>query len=108
MSSPILLSLTIYGMAIVISFGVAGLIKGIVKVLSVMQVREERKAPVAVAPASSDIPATHVAAIAGAVAAIVGPRHILHIEDRGRSATWTSEGRMIHQTSHAVPHSPKR
>jgi len=48
------------------------------------------------------------ATLAAAVAAVVGPRHIIHIEDRGRATAWSAEGRMIHQTSHAVTRTPKR
>ena len=99
MSEMIGLSITIYGMALVISF--AALIKGIVVGLPLMRRREEPEAPSAPV-VSPGVPAEHIAAIAGAVTAIAGPSHIIHLEDRGRTKTWTSEGRMIHQTSHAV------
>ncbi len=105
MSDLIVLSITIYGMAIVISFLVAVLIKGIVQALPLFRRRAARPAPAPALPATA-IPPEHVAAMAAAVAAIVGPSHIIHIEDRGRTAAWTTEGRMIHQTSHSVsrPH----
>ena len=108
MSSPILLSITIYAMAVVISFMVAAVIKGIVMALPLISRPEAQKTTEPAAPAEAEIPPAHIAAISAALAAVTGPRHIIHIEDRGRTATWTSEGRMIHQTSHAVPHSPKR
>ena len=109
MSETLLLSITIYGIAIVISVLVALLIKAIVVALPLMQGRRQpvaATAPAAAAPAQ--VPAEHVAAIAGAIAALAGERHIIHIEDRGRGAVWTAEGRMIHQTSHAVSRTPKR
>jgi hypothetical protein len=108
MSSPILLSITIYAMAVVISFMVAAVIKGIVMALPLMNRTEARDTPKTSVPAEAEIPPAHIAAISAALAAVTGPRHIIHIEDRGRTAAWTSEGRMIHQTSHAVPRSPKR
>ena len=110
MSDSIVLSITIYGMAVVISFLVAALIKGIVVALPMLRRREVAQAAAQspAAPAVATVPPEHVAAITAAVAAIMGPRHIIHIEDRGRAAAWTTEGRMIHQTSHAVSRTPKR
>ena len=108
MSEMVLLSITIYAMAIVISFVVAALIKGIVVGLPLM--RRPEAAPAAPAPApvaDAAVPPEHVAAIAGAVAAVMGPGHIIHIEDPGRTKLWTAEGRMIHQTSHAVTRTRK-
>ncbi len=107
MTDPILLSITIYGMAIVISFLVAALIWGIVVALPLLRRREPVPEKPSAKPAAA-VPPEHVAAIAAAVAAIVGPRHIIHIEDRGRAAAWTAEGRIMHQTSHAVTRTPKR
>ncbi len=107
MTDPILLSITIYGMAIVISFLVAALIWGIVVALPLLRRREAVQQKPSAEPAAA-VPPEHVAAIAAAVAAIVGPRHIIHIEDRGRAAAWTAEGRIMHQTSHAVTRTPKR
>ena len=107
MTDSILLSITIYGMAIVISFLVAALIKGIVVALPLLR-RPEAAQAQPPAKAAAGVPPEHVAAIAAAVAAVVGPRHIIHIEDSRRAAAWTAEGRMIHQTSHAVARTPKR
>lgn len=103
MSDLILLSIKFYGLAIVISFAVALLIKGIVVALPLMRRPEPTPAahPAAPRPAAA-IPPEHVAAIAASVAAVMGPGHIIHIEDRGRSTIWTTEGRMIHQTSHST------
>ncbi len=107
MTDSILLSITIYGMAIVISFLVAALIRGIVVALPLLRRREAVQEKSSAKPAAA-VPPEHVAAIAAAVAAIVGPRHIIHIEDRGRAAAWTAEGRIMHQTSHAVARTTKR
>ena len=104
-----MLSIAVYGLAIVISFVVATVIWGIVKALPLMQKRPTKvDTPQVAAPAVAAIPAEHVAAITAAVAAVTGTRHIIHIEDQARAALWTSEGRMMHQTSHAVPRGPKR
>ncbi len=108
MDDPIFLSITIYGMAIVISFLVAALIKGIVVALPLLRRSDGAQAARPGAPDGTAVPPEHVAAIAAAVAAIAGPRHIIHIEDRGRADTWSAEGRRIHQTSHAVAHTPRR
>ena len=108
MSETLLLSVTIYGIAIVISVLVALLIKAIVAALPLMQGRRQPVAAATPAAAPSAVPAEHIAAIAGALAAMAGARHIVHIEDRGRGAVWTAEGRMMHQTSHAVSRTPKR
>ena len=61
-----------------------------------------------VPPPVPAVPPEHVAAISAAVAAMVGERHIVHIEDRGRGAVWSAEGRMLHQTSHSLSRNPKR
>ncbi|MDJ0943299.1 MAG: hypothetical protein QNJ30_07535 [Kiloniellales bacterium] len=108
MNEPIYLSITIYGLAIVISFLVAALIKGIVVALPLLRREDAVPVPRPAAPDATAVPPEHLAAIAAAVAAVVGPRHIIHIEDRGRATAWSAEGRMIHQTSHAVTRTPKR
>ena len=106
MSDLILISIKIYGMAIVISFMVAVLIKGIVVALPLLRRRGAAQAQPPAMPAAV-VPPDHVAAITAAVAAVMGPSHIIHIEDRGRAAAWASEGRMMHQTSHAVTRTRK-
>lgn len=106
MNEPILLSITIYALAIVISMLVAALIKGIVVVLPLLRPRDVTATPAPLSP-TAVVPPEHVAAITAALATIVRPSHIIHIEDRGRATTWTAEGRMIHQTSHAVTRTRK-
>ena len=109
MSDLVPLSLGIYGIAIAISLVVAFLIKGIALAVPLLRRAPKPEArPEASPAASATVPPEHVAAIAAAAAAMVGEHHIIHIEDRGRDAVWTAEGRMIHQTSHAISHSPKR
>jgi hypothetical protein len=47
-----------------------------------------------------DVPADHLAAIAGAVAAL-GDFHIVLIQEAS-GHTWANEGRWLHQTSHRL------
>jgi hypothetical protein len=55
--------------------------------------------PVAAPP--TDIAAEHIAAIAAAITVIVGSHHkIVHIDDLRTGASWSAEGRWMHQTSH--------
>lgn len=101
------LSVQMYGLAIVISFAVALLIKIVVVVLSIPQ-RRQRAAAEAAAPAPRAAPAPvvdpaadDIAAIAAAVYAMMGAHRIVRIQegaDVGRA--WTAEGRLVHQTSH--------
>ena len=95
------LSIGVYGIAIVISLLVAALIKGIVVALPLVERRREKSVAKGPAP-TAVVPSEHVAAITGAIAAVMGERHIIHIEDRRAGAVWSAEGRMIHQTSHAI------
>ena len=114
MTSTIATTFFVFGLAIVISFIVAVLIKGVVMILPLFEGRkaEAKLAPVVVdAPEVASpgiIPPEHVAAIMGAITELVGIRHILHIEDRGRGAVWTAEGRMMHHTSHSIARRSKR
>ena len=106
MSDLIGLSVGIYALAIAISFVIAATIKAIVLALPLM---ERRRPPAADrSPSAPAVPPEHVAAIGAAVAAMVGEKHIVHIEDRGRGAVWSAEGRMLHQTSHSLSRNPKR
>jgi len=108
MGSTAGLSIVVYGIAIVISFAVAGLIRLIVVILPrIGRTAPARETETVPEPAPA-VPPAHIAAIAAAVASVVGTRHIIHIEDRGRGAVWATEGRLIHQTSHNVPHGKKR
>lgn len=113
MDNTITTSLFVFGLAIVISLIVAVLIKGVVMILPLFEGKAKPKlAPVVVdAPKDASpgmIPPEHVAAIMGAISQLISVRHILHIEDRGRGAVWTAEGRMMHHTSHAISRRTKR
>ncbi len=108
MESPTVFSITVYGMAIAISFLVAALIKGVVVLLPRLRRPDAAEIRPTTGPAAASIPPEHVAAIAATVAAMLEPLHIVHIEDRGQATNWRTEGRMLHQTSHAVGHTPKR
>ena len=112
MSSTIAISATVYLMAIVISLIVAVLIKGVVVALPLFEGGGGAAAaptPVPVpAPTAGGVPQEHIAAISAAISAVIGEHHILHIEDRGRGAVWTAEGRMMHHTSHAISRRPRR
>ena len=108
MSDLLGLSLSIFALAIAISFVIAATIKGIVWALPLLTRHQQPALPATPAiGASPGVPPEHVAAISAAIAAIISTRHIVHIEDRARAMAWTAEGRMLHQTSHSVPRHPK-
>ncbi len=46
----------------------------------------------------------HIAAISAAVAAIIGPHRIVHIEPVHHGFGWQTEGRAAHHGSHAISH----
>jgi oxaloacetate decarboxylase beta subunit len=50
------------------------------------------------------IPDRHVAVISAAVAAIMGPHRIVHIEPAHQGLGWQAEGRAAHHGSHAIFH----
>lgn len=110
------LALAIYALAIVISMGVALLIKGIVVVLA--RTRPQPAPASAVTPMATPaavavaegIPSDHIAAIAAAVYAMLGEQRIVHIEDlrhRGQH-DWTAATRAAHHASHRPRHSGRR
>ena len=51
-------------------------------------------------PEPADIAAEHVAAIAGAVAALDAGFKVVHIADAATGRDWVTRGRWAHQTSH--------
>lgn len=108
MGAEIWLSIQVYGFAILISLLVAVMIRGVVVTLSSVQ----RKPAPATTPAPAAAVAAsdegHIAAIAAAVYAVLGAVRIVHIEDAGRGAVWTAEGRIAHHASHDVRHQPKK
>ena len=52
--------------------------------------------------AFADVPQEHVAAIAAAVAAMLGVHRIVRIETPDRGYSWTAEARTVHHTSHVT------
>lgn len=118
-SLAIIKSLQIYGIATVIAFLVAALIKVMVWVTGRLEQPATAKAQptstapaVSAAPVAAPAPATHpgipeedVAAIFAAIFAAIGPHHILHIGHT--SSAWTSQGRAEHHTSHSGLHRPR-
>ena len=106
LAAATLLSLKIYGLAIVISLAVALLIRvvGAVTSLAGGSGRARATAPPAAAQAPG-VPPAHVAAIAAAVSAALGAHRIVHIEERTHGQAWTEAGRGAHHGSHVVaPH----
>ena len=106
MDLPIVESLAMYGLAIVIAYATALVIRGIVLATSRVGGAEATTAAAASAPVARPVdglPPEHVAAIAAAVYAVLGSHRIVHISDAARGLAWTAEGRLMHQTSHR-PH----
>ena len=102
------LSIQVYGLAILISFLVAVMIRIVVKTLSTMKKKPAAPAVEPAVPVAVDDTKDHIAAIAAAVYAMSGVHRIVHIEPTRRGAVWTAEGRLAHHASHNVPHRPKR
>lgn len=105
-----LLSIQVYGLAIVISLIVAVVIRGVVKALSALEGKVDAAAALADSVAMEREKENHdhvVAAIAAAVWAVVGPHRIVYIEPMGHGRGWTTQGRIAHHASHAVEHRPK-
>ena len=90
-------------LAVIISFGVAVVIRVITVALGVIKTSAPSTPagqPVAAAPTSTAPPPEHVAAIAAAVTAIVGAHRIVHIEPRDTMRGWVAAGRSEQQGSH--------
>lgn len=106
-SQAIVDSLVIYGIVIVVSLLVAVVIRLIVWTLSrkAEQVKAAAPAkPVATAPpvaTAHGLPQDHFAAIAAAVAAMMGAHRIVRIETASQSYTWTAATRTAHHLSRA-------
>lgn len=121
-SLALIKALQIYGIATVIAFLVAALIKVMVWVTGRLEqpatVKAQPTSATPVVPVAANVtnaapePATHpgipeedVAAIFAAIFAVIGPHHILHIGHT--SGAWTSQGRAEHHTSHSGLHRPR-
>jgi hypothetical protein len=68
---------------------------------------EPRPVSVQADAALPEIPEEHVAVIAAAVYAMIGPHRILHLSETHLADKWIVAGRLVHHTSHAPPHHPK-
>jgi hypothetical protein len=58
-------------------------------------------------PASTEIPADHVAVIAAAVAALGAGFKVVHIAEAAVGRDWVTEGRRAHQASHQTSRRPR-
>lgn len=110
MSAIWVTTLWMYGLAIVVSMGVAVIIKLIVVALGVLEKKPALAPAAAQAAVAADegVPAGHVAAIAAAIYTVIGEHRILNIQDAHRHDGWVSEGRQAHHHSHVVDHHPRR
>ena len=124
-SLALIKALQIYGIATVIAFLVAALIKVMVWVTARLEQPATAKAQptsatnaistIPVAPpapilptaptAHPGVPEEDVAAIFAAIFAVIGPHHILHVGQA--SSAWTHQGRAEHHTSHSGYHRQK-
>ncbi len=97
------LSISIFGLAVVISLLVAVVIRGIVVLVSRGGPSEPTTEPQAQSTRPDTIQPSEVAAIAAALSAVLGEHRIVHVARAGRDRTWTYEGRSAHHASHNVP-----
>ena len=107
MSEVIIKTLWVYGLAIVVSLGVAVVIKVIVLTLGLLERKPAVVPPPLPVPVPLSIEAHHVAAIAAAVHAMGGAHRVVHIEAAHRHQEWAAGGRQAQHASHAPPHHPK-
>ena len=99
-------TLAIYALAAVVTFVVAIVIKGIVRLLQAIEGSSASATPPeTMRPELADlppaIPPEHIAAIGAAVHAMMGTYRIIHIEDQHRRSAWIESGRLAHHRSHA-------
>jgi len=102
MSDIILLSFKIYAFAILISLGVAVMIRLIVRAFGMGQEPSSASSE----PAQPALPETReipVAAIAAAVYAVIGKHRIVRIQRSSRGHDWIVGGRSSHHQSHNIP-----
>lgn len=123
MSAVIAQALWIYALAALVAAVIAVVIRGVVWLLGWLERPAASRAagagpapdratlpgpalamPAAGAePARETIPAEHVAAIAAAVAATLGGRRVVRIDDPHTGASWAARGRATHTGSHPLP-----
>jgi hypothetical protein len=96
--------LIIDGLAVI---GAGTCLYGLFRVLSAflrwVQPTEEAAASPPAAPDPAAVAKDDIVVIAAAVAAMVSAHRIVHINDIRSGASWSAEGRWMHQTSHS-PH----
>ena len=91
------------GLAVI---GAIACVMWLIRGLKALQTEPPTKSEDAVGAVPAEVPASivddDIAVIAAAVYAMLGRRHIVHI-DSHLDPTWASEGRWMHQISH-TPH----
>ena len=109
MNEVIIRTLWIYGLAIIVSLGVAVVIKVIVVTPNILERKPAAPSqPVAIPPAPFAVEADHIAVIAAAVHAMTGGHRIVRIEAAPHQSGWAAGGRQAHHASHTLPHHHKR
>jgi hypothetical protein len=110
LGGAVLLSVLAYVLMAVIATLAAVMVRGIVVLLQRVQQRGQAVAApmpvsIGVVPVRDEI-ALHVAPIAAAVYAVVGPHRLVHISEAPPSPIWARTGRTRLQTSHAPRYTP--
>lgn len=102
MSEIVVLSFKIYAFAILISLGVAVMIRLIVGAFGMAQEEssESSEPSQSAEAANQEIP---VAAITAAVYAVIGTHRIVRIQRSSRGHDWIVGGRSSHHQSHNIP-----
>ena len=104
-SGSVQTSIFAYLLMAIVAMLAAVMVSGIVIVLQrAQQMRKAEVAPTAVSisvAAAVDETAAHVAAIAAAVYAHIGPHRLVHIHEVPRGPGWTAIARLAQHASHA-------
>jgi hypothetical protein len=108
MGNALIDALWIYAIAIAVALAVAASIRGMTALLAAWTGRDAQQALRAGAAPISGVPAAHVAAIAAALQAALGPHRIVHIEAGRRGRDWGAEGRLQEHASHDPEHHSRR
>lgn len=97
-------TLTVAGLAVLVSMLVAVVIHGIVNVLGRSRVPKAPAVPTLLPPPDTGVanrpPPAHIAAIAAAVSTVLDGGRVVHIEPRPQDAAWAAAGRQAHRSSH--------
>lgn len=104
----LLLTLSLYALAALLALGIALLIRTVVVLLARAPVPPAaRPATPPAATTRTGPPPEHIAAISAAVAAVMGPHHIVHIE-HAYQRSWAIGGRSLHHSSHNLARRSRR